>query len=57
MVKVASLTPLARKISRNAGARRSSMSAFQPPYAHTLEQQVQERVLAHSRSADLTAND
>ncbi|MDR0477668.1 MAG: phage portal protein [Desulfobulbaceae bacterium] len=52
-----SLPPSAAKVSRDAGSRRGSLSAYNPPYAHTLEQQARERVLSQDRAADLAAND
>ncbi len=62
MVKPAAPSPAnlaapSAKVSRNAGARRGSLSAFSPPMANTLETQVRERILAQGRAADLTAND
>jgi lambda family phage portal protein len=51
------LSPSANRISRDAGSRRGSLSTFTPPYAYSLEQQAQERILAQGRSADLAAND
>jgi lambda family phage portal protein len=53
---VRAATP-SRRISRNAGAYRGSLSAWRPPHAYSLEQQVRERILAQERAADLTAND
>ncbi|MCL2459125.1 MAG: phage portal protein [Desulfobulbus sp.] len=52
-----SLPPSAGRVSRDAGSRRGSLSTYNPPYAHTLEQQARERVLAQDRAADLVAND
>ena len=57
MVTALPLSPSASKVSRNAGSRRGSLSAFTPPLAHSLEQQILERVLAQGRSSDLAVND
>jgi lambda family phage portal protein len=57
MVKILRAAPPSRRISRNAGSYRGSLSAWRPPHAHSLEQQMRERVLAQERAGDLTAND
>lgn len=57
MVAPARIAPSAVRISRDAGSRRGSLSTYNPPYAHSLEQQARERILAQGRSADLAAND
>jgi lambda family phage portal protein len=57
MVKIVRAAPPSRRISRNAGSFRGSLSAWRPPHAHSLEQQARERVLSQERAADLTAND
>ena len=49
--------PGAVKASRNAGAYRGSLSAWHPPLASTLDQQVSERFLSQARADDLSVND
>lgn len=57
MVAPIKTSPQSAKISRNAGSFRGSLSAWQPPYAHSLEHQAYERKLSQSRASDLIAND
>ena len=46
-----------RRISRNSGAFRGSLSGWRPPHTYSHEQQAHERILTQERVADLTAND
>lgn len=57
MVKPVNAAPQSARVSRNAGAFRGSLSAWQPPYAHSLEHQAYERKVSQSRASDLIAND
>ena len=57
MVAPVKTSPQSAKISRNSGSFRGSLSAWQPPYAHSLEHQAYERKLSQSRASDLIAND
>lgn len=57
MVKPVNAAPQSTRVSRNAGSFRGSLSAWQAPYAHSLEHQAYERKVAQSRAADLIAND
>ena len=57
MVKPVTTTPRSMRISRNAGSFRGSLSAWHPPYTHSLEQQANERKLSQSRAEDLLSND
>lgn len=57
MVKPVNAAPQSAKVSRNAGAFRGSLSAWQPPYAYSLEHQAHERKISQARASDLIAND
>jgi len=57
VARAAKLAHSPRRISRDAGSRRGSLSAYNPPFANSLEQQTRERTLSQDRSADLAAND
>ena len=57
MVKAVRISPPSRRVSRNSGAFRGSLSAWRPPHAFSHEQQAYERKLTQERAADLTAND
>lgn len=57
MVAPVKAAPQSARVSRNAGSFRGSLSAWQPPYAHSLEHQAYERKVSQSRAADLIAND
>lgn len=51
------LAPAPRRVSRNAGAFRGSLSAWRPPMTVSLSHQAHERRLTQERAADLAAND
>jgi capsid protein len=57
MVKPVKAAPQSARVSRNAGAFRGSLSAWQPPHTHSLEHQAHERKVAQARATDLLAND